>query len=284
MKRWLCIPLLLLWTFANAQDQHHIQVYFEFDKSELSSAAIQQLDRLPEILTPGSTVSLFGHCDSRGTDAYNERLSGERVNAVRDYLLTLGIPEEIIIDTKALGETSPLNANRTEQERQQNRRVELALFIPRKKGPSQPDTISTKAGNESKLARVFHDSLVEGSVIALHNINFVGGMARIIPESVPKLEELLAIMKSRPTLVIEVQGHICCQNGPQDGYDSETGIRNLSVARAKAIVEFLVKNGIERSRLSYTGFGHSRPIYPFPENNNQEELANRRVEIKIVRK
>src|SRR5688572_22225440 len=109
-------------------------------------------------------------------------------------------------------------------------------------------------------------------------------MHQITPESRPILDELLDAMKTHPKLVIEIQGHICCENRIGDGMDLETGIYNLSTARAKAIYDHLISNGIQASRVSYKGFGHSQPMYPFPERTEEERVANRRVEIKIISK
>ena len=72
---------------------------------------------------------------------------------------------------------------------------------------------------------------------------------------------------------VEIHGHLCCM--PTDRTD-------LSGQRAKAIRNFLTGNGIDKSRLSYKGFGSTQPIYPIPEKNEAERAANRRVEILIV--
>jgi outer membrane protein OmpA-like peptidoglycan-associated protein len=56
----------------------------------------------------------------------------------------------------------------------------------------------------------------------------------------------------------------------------------LSTQRAKAIYNFLVVNGISKSRLSYKGFGSTQPIFPLPEKDETQRAANRRVEILII--
>ena len=58
--------------------------------------------------------------------------------------------------------------------------------------------------------------------------------------------------------------------------------KDLSTQRAKAVMLFLNQSGIEKSRLSFQGFGVSQPIYTIPEKNADEREANRRVEIMIV--
>ena len=90
-------------------------------------------------------------------------------------------------------------------------------------------------------------------------------------------------MRENPSLVIEIQGHICCI-GSGDGPDFDDNNRNvLSVNRAKAVYEYLVQNGIEKSRLSYAGFGADSKLV-WPENTEAARESNRRVEIKILKK
>ena len=81
-------------------------------------------------------------------------------------------------------------------------------------------------------------------------------------------------MQDNPKLKIEIQGHICCQ--------LTNDLQALSVARAKAVYNFLVSNQINRKRLSFKGFGTTNPIHPIPEKSEKEEQENRRVEIVIL--
>ena len=106
----------------------------------------------------------------------------------------------------------------------------------------------------------------------------------MIPASYLILDELLNIMKNNPTLVIEIQGHICCQFGDADGQDIETNTMTLSENRAHAIHDYLISQGINKNRVSYKGFGHSKPLHPYPELNEEERTENWRVEIKILKR
>jgi len=81
-----------------------------------------------------------------------------------------------------------------------------------------------------------------------------------------------------------VQGHICCQPDEREGLNLETANYTLSADRARAVREYLVLKGIAQHRVSSKGFGHSLPLYPYPERSEAERIANRRVEIKIIRK
>ena len=83
-------------------------------------------------------------------------------------------------------------------------------------------------------------------------------------------------MEENPKLKIEIHGHICCQ--------LVNDFNGISTARAKAIYSYLIRNKIDRKRMKFTGFGVSRPIHKIPEQNEQEEDENRRVEILIIDK
>ncbi|MBC8884372.1 OmpA family protein [Flavobacterium piscinae] len=114
-----------------------------------------------------------------------------------------------------------------------------------------------------------------GEFLKLKGLNFYNMSDVILPDSRPILEELLQIMKDNPTLKIEIQGHICCK---------EIEVEDISIKRAKTVYNYLLSNGISESRISYKGFASTRPIYPLPEKNEEERVANRRVEILILEK
>ena len=78
---------------------------------------------------PGLRVELRGHTDSRGTPAYNLKLSQDRAAAVRAYLIAQGIPAARLV-AKGYGETQPLAPNTTDPGRALNRRTELRVLTP----------------------------------------------------------------------------------------------------------------------------------------------------------
>ena len=73
-----------------------------------------------------TVVFIAGHTDSTGTAEYNQQLSVNRANSVRDYLVTNGVIRERVVTT-GYGETLPIADNSTDYGRQQNRRVEITL-------------------------------------------------------------------------------------------------------------------------------------------------------------
>jgi outer membrane protein OmpA-like peptidoglycan-associated protein len=271
MKLLFSLFLSLLLLQVQAQTPTIIQ--FGLDKSTLTTSSKEQLiNFVKENQTMASAkIELYGHCDSSGPSTYNDRLSLRRVEVVHQFLLSEGIADSAIIEKKGYGENKPLNDNATKEQRSLNRRVELIV-------------VATGLGTTLTVDQILSGAKFNsGDKITLKNINFIGGYHYFVNESLPALSELLKVMKSHPTMVIRVEGHICC--GPleeADGIDLGTEIKNLSIARANAVQEYLVNNGIESRRISSAGFGHTKPLYPYPEKTRDEELANRRVEIVIT--
>ena len=106
---------------------------FDFDRFELKPQGRQALDDLYERIRSVDIdlVLVVGHTDSIGSDAYNERLSLRRANAVRNHLVGKGLDAQRI-RTEGRGETQPIANNTTEEGRAQNRRVEVQITERRK--------------------------------------------------------------------------------------------------------------------------------------------------------
>jgi outer membrane protein OmpA-like peptidoglycan-associated protein len=103
-------------------------VLFDFDRAELKPAAEERLQHVLTVVgsKPGSQVAIEGHTDVRGDDAYNQSLSERRAGAVRAWLAGRGVEPARITATGA-GETRPLRTGDTEEEHQENRRVEIRI-------------------------------------------------------------------------------------------------------------------------------------------------------------
>ena len=284
MKRLLILSYLLVSGFAYAQMKEKFVVNFDYNKFELSGVATSKID---SALSSGSiaqirSVDLYGHCDSIGNDSYNNVLSENRVKSVKTYLLAHGISTKVLGAQRAFGKRQPLNSNATPDERSFNRRVEIN--ISRTQSKVGETTTVAKSSNPGVLEAQIADSTTKkGSNLVLRNLQFVGGRHFLMKESLPALLELLAVLKAHPTLEIEIQGHICCTYGSEDGIDIDNGTPYLSVNRAKAIYDYLVGNGIDATRLAYKGFGHSMPLV-YPEDTEERRTTNRRVQIKILTK
>lgn len=101
---------------------------FEFDKADLRPEDRELLSRVAGILMTSKdyTLTVAGHTDDVGTDAYNQALSVRRAQAVRDYLVKAGLPAEIFT-VEGYGKSRPLVRGMSEEARRKNRRVELGL-------------------------------------------------------------------------------------------------------------------------------------------------------------
>jgi outer membrane protein OmpA-like peptidoglycan-associated protein len=112
-----------------------------------------------------------------------------------------------------------------------------------------------------------------GKKVVLNNILFEVGKAVLTTGSYSELDRLVSIMQDSPQMKIEISGHT-------DKTGSEPINFKLSEERAKTVVEYLVKKGIDRARMEYKGFGSLQPI---DDNATPAGRAkNRRVEFKIL--
>jgi OmpA-OmpF porin, OOP family len=107
------------WSFGDA--------LFDTNKASIKQNAFALLNNAYKIFekNPDMSVTLKGHTDNRGTDAYNMDLSQRRAESVKAYLVNQGI-DSARLTCKAYGESSPIAANDTDQGRALNRRVELS--------------------------------------------------------------------------------------------------------------------------------------------------------------
>ena len=112
---------------------------FEVGKAIIKPSSFPYLDELvtviqdPEALT--WSLEIQGHTDNKGGDDYNQKLSEDRANAVKKYLVDKGIKAERII-AKGFGLTKPIATNDTPEGRAKNRRVEFTIKKPDASAPT----------------------------------------------------------------------------------------------------------------------------------------------------
>jgi OOP family OmpA-OmpF porin len=102
------------------------EALFDFDKSVVKPNGKRELDQAAAKMS-GVDVEMViatGHTDSIGTEAYNQKLSERRANAVKSYLVSKGVPASKIT-TLGKGETQPVATNKTKEGRANNRRVDV---------------------------------------------------------------------------------------------------------------------------------------------------------------
>ncbi len=103
-------------------------VLFDFNKYTLRPAAREKLAKISGIILshPGLRLEVDGYTDSIGGDAYNQKLSEERADGVREYLTSEGISSDIVV-AKGFGKDNPVASNDNAAGRQKNRRVEMVV-------------------------------------------------------------------------------------------------------------------------------------------------------------
>lgn len=103
-------------------------IEFEFNKAVLRPYSKETLEMVADLLFeyPQFKLMVFGHTCDLGSDAYNEWLSQKRAEAVKSYLVKLGVMGEFV-RAKGFGERRPLLPNDSEENRETNRRVEFKI-------------------------------------------------------------------------------------------------------------------------------------------------------------
>lgn len=120
--------LVLLSTLKeNTQQKFELQnVYFEFDKYNLTGVAQRELDLVLNSIDKNKNLKVIGHTDNVGSDAYNLKLSKRRSKSVKTYLTKNSWKG--VITTDGLGEKKPIATNSTDLGRSKNRRCEMIIL------------------------------------------------------------------------------------------------------------------------------------------------------------
>jgi outer membrane protein OmpA-like peptidoglycan-associated protein len=102
---------------------------FDFDSAALRDNARENLAEFAESMQDfeDTNILIVGHTDSKGSEDYNQKLSERRSKSAADYIIQRGIDDSRIMTT-GKGESEPVASNDTEEGRQQNRRVEVAIY------------------------------------------------------------------------------------------------------------------------------------------------------------
>ncbi len=104
-------------------------IFFEFAKATLTDESSHELDRILPYFKkfPHLRIEISGHTDAIGSDEANQKLSEDRANSVREYLIKKGVRIDKI-EAVGYGETIPVATNETDEGRQLNRRVEFTVI------------------------------------------------------------------------------------------------------------------------------------------------------------
>jgi peptidoglycan-associated lipoprotein len=106
-------------------------IHFDFNEYRILPEARTALEKVSVVMkeNPHWTLLLEGHCDERGTDAYNLALGENRAQAAKRYLISLGVGEQRFA-TVSYGEERPADPGSSEEAWARNRRAEFRLRVP----------------------------------------------------------------------------------------------------------------------------------------------------------
>ncbi len=308
MKRSILALLLIIAAYgAKAQVYDTLDIRFALNDPKLNKQAIGLIDSLifHDVLIHGQKFTVLGYTDYLGGKAYNEVLSKTRAKNVMDYLVTMGFePKDIALCMgKGKIERPPVNGK---EGIASDRKVQIVIDgnpsaerLAAATAPPKPvvkeivaakDTARKKgkaavAPAISKNTKIDLTSISINQSITLKNLLFYGDRHEVLPESVGELDNLYRLMKENNMVRIQIEGHICCMD-PKDGKDKKDEDNSgwLSETRAQAVADYLIEKGIPASRIKHKGFGNTKPLVPYPENNEADRVKNRRVEIRIIGK
>ncbi len=138
---------------------------------------------------------------------------------------------------------------------------------------SQRFEVDRNARYQEIVKNIALKPIEKGAKVVLNNIFFDTGKATLSPQSRLELQKAVDLMKSNPTMVIEVGGHT-------DNVGDDASNMKLSHDRARSVRDYLVNAGIPGARVQAKGYGESSPIAP---NDNEEgRKSNRRTEFIIL--
>lgn len=256
--------------------QEKFEIFFDFNKDIPNEKSALELQKWMTENDHAQVLKIYGYCDSVDDNSYNKELALKRIQSTLKTLTENKIQISKSIELIPFGKDFKRSLIQEE-----NRKVTLfyeLLKLPVNKIgneeiPSTGDVNAKIERERATLASKFAKAKV-GDIITVENIYFQLDTDKIIDKSRPILNELYEIMRKNPKLKIRINGHICC--------NVEATNSILSSQRAIAVKAFLLEKQIHFYRLSYKGYGSTKPIYEIPEKSEKERLANRRVEIEIV--
>ena len=234
----LFIFLVFITQLAVAQKELVHEVYFDTDKFEVIETEHSRLLLfLSEIESLDiEKISIYGFCDDRGSHSYNLKLSQDRANSIKTIFSNNEFDESIITNVDGKGEVllKLVKEENVDKIRGLNRKVQIIVtpvFPPKPIEKVKPKDVT----------EVLKGDIKAGDNIVLENILFKTGYSYLMPESVKILENVAKVLVERDDLYFTIQGHVCCTQNSRDAIDRKTKKRNLSVARAKYIYDYLVK-------------------------------------------
>jgi len=298
------IPVLLCYLCmrrATAQTGYDTaRILFPVNITEPDLLAQRQLDSFSKSFA-GRQLLIYGYADYLGNTPANMQLAEGRAHNVATWLKRAGIREQDLLVVAGIGEVKRpgkngkdgypedrcvlIFARRATAASAATALQHTALHKNTKEVTNSSAANNTENGLQSnmitaELGDIAH--LKTGQSFPIRNLNFVYGERTLTPDSKPALDELYQAMKANPGLEIRLEGHICCADKAAMEQHKDADVHHLSAHRAQAVYNYLTGKGIDAGRMSYIGYGSTRPLIN-PEQTAADAAVNRRVEVRIIK-
>ncbi len=270
----LCFIFLSLLISTNSFSQRQSTFLAHFDSGEDALSKNEKSRLSMELSAINNSevkrIEVFGYCDDVGNSTSNLELSIRRAEYVKRLLVRMSFSAGKVEILEGKGEQALEKDTDTSigDARSKNRRVEIRMVFTDEEEKASEEAVQT-------VEKLSLKDMETGDKMVLKNILFKGGTDEILNYSFPEMRHLLSELENNPKYKIRLEGHICCQNNGLEGKNDRTGRWDLSVARAQAVYDYLIKKGISPSRLEYVGLKSAFPL-------GGEILFDRRVEVVIT--
>jgi len=261
---------------------------------------------------PTAKFEIVGYSDNLGSADYNKRLSLAQAETAKNYLVVKGVAADRI-SAKGKGPEDPIGDNNTPEGRAKNRRLEIiaiimdqntlvaAATVPKATSNLAPKSTSvptpapasvpvpspvsvlapvaavvpaSKPEKVSAIDAEFWDNFMVIKPFVFEGTNFASSTAPSLKSGDHKeLDDIAGLAGKYPDSSLELIGFT-------DSLGSEEYNQNLSLARAKAVKAYLVKQGVASDRITIRGEGAANPVGD--NKTNAGRASNRRVEILSV--
>ncbi len=237
-------------------------IYVEMKKEEFVTLKGNVVNANSDMPIAAANITVLNECNNN-TEKIKSDNKGDfeiKVPCGCDYKVT-GAQSSFISGNKML-KASTLNCNDI-------REVNLKLKTVKKK----TTVVSTR------VVPMFENKVLNiGTIVPLRNINFDYNKSNIRPDAENELNKVIALLNKYPKLSIEMGSHT-------DARGSTNYNMNLSSDRAKSSYEYLIKRGIQASRITFKGYGESVLLNECKDGVKCSDAAheqNRRTEIKVL--
>ncbi|MGJ8548408.1 OmpA family protein [Winogradskyella wichelsiae] len=272
-------PLIILLCFcfqlSFAQKELKHEVYFETDQHDIPETEHSRLLLFLSIIEEVDIekITIYGFTDDRGSDNYNLVLSQNRADAIKEVFSNNEFDESRITNVDGKGKilVNIIKEDNLNKIRGLNRKVEIIVTPVY---PPKPEVVEEPKPKEAE--DLLKGELKEGDKILLDNLLFRTGYSYLTKDSKVVLDRIAEVLVERTNVYFTIEGHVCCTQGERDAIDRKTKKRNLSVARAKYIYDYLVDKGVKHYRMKFAGMRRKQPLGGEPQ-------LDRRVEILVTR-